>query len=172
VVEQEADPGDPDRKRDQEGEELASQSGSRVGYPHDDHQLHDDDGRECDDGDRFPTAAPRRVRSNLFHSSPQRSPARVCAKRYTRMSARITCAALWPAQPITLPAGWQPAPPAYTPSTPTRYGIRSANATALSTWSMLPWTIPKWPSISGGVSACTSSTSGPRPGAYSSANAI
>jgi hypothetical protein len=77
-------------------------------------------------------------------------------------------AALWPAAPMTLPAGWQPALPAYRPSRPVAYGIRSANETVLSTWWMCPPVMPKCRSIPGGVSGIASATSFDVPGAYRS----
>ena len=75
-------------------------------------------------------------------------------------------AALWPAAPITLPAGWVPAEPAYRPSRPVAYGIRSLNATVLSTWWMWPPVIPKCASIPGGVNGIVSTTRPDVPGAY------
>ena len=43
---------------------------------------------------------------------------RVSGRASAARSARMRRAALWPAAPMTLPAGWQPALPAYTPSMP------------------------------------------------------
>ena len=48
-------------------------------------------------------------------------------------SRRTRIAALWPAAPITEPAGWQPAEHEYSPAIGVTYGSRSAKPNPLST---------------------------------------
>src|SRR5438132_10513969 len=78
---------------------------------------------------------------------------------YPSMSRITRSAALWPAAPITEPAGWHPALQEYTPSIGVAYGRRSAKPNELSTWWMWPRVMPKWRSIFGGVSGKVSGTS-------------
>ena len=64
-----------------------------------------------------------------------------------------------------MPAGCAPAEPAYRPSSPVAYGMRSSKATVLSTWWMCPPVMPKCFSIPGGVSGIMSATRPDVPGA-------
>src|SRR5581483_644499 len=72
---------------------------------------------------------------------------RPCNERIQARSRSTRSAALWPAAPITEPAGWHPALQEYTPAIGVAYGRRSAKPNALSTWWMCPREIPKCCSI-------------------------
>ena len=65
-------------------------------------------------------------------------------ERESHARSRSTrCAALWPAAPMTEPAGCVPAEHEYSPATGVAYGKRSAKPNELSTWWMCPRVMPK-----------------------------